>query len=151
MSNDKVTAYLAEVERRVRQREELVARMEFAAVSAPEFNAAQDRLAECAPVLLAAVRAGLGLHQPHRIYDECGHDHYDDEPGDLYRVDEIGLVCSDGFRYRICRECCTSGEPNFCQTEECVTGHGHGEGRPICRTWQAMAGELLGEDGTDVT
>lgn len=68
---DQVTAYLAEVREAVRQRDELLPRMP---VDVSEFNAAQDRLAEPAPRLLAAVEAALKHHQPGKLpwCDACG-------------------------------------------------------------------------------
>lgn len=58
---DAVDTYLAEVREAIRQRDELVARARIARVNTAEFNAAQDRLAEPAPHLLAAVEAVLAL------------------------------------------------------------------------------------------
>lgn len=58
---DPVAAYLAETAELIARRDELVARMTVAAVDAPTFNAAQDRLAERVPALAAALTAVLAL------------------------------------------------------------------------------------------
>lgn len=62
MSDDPVAAELAAVRDLIAERDELVARMDTAAVPVQEFNASQDRLAARAPRLLAAVEAALGGH-----------------------------------------------------------------------------------------
>ena len=69
---DQVTAFLAGAQEAVRQQDELVARMRTAAVSAVEFNAAQDRLAERVPSLLAAVAEVFKAHRP--VIGEDGRD-----------------------------------------------------------------------------
>lgn len=52
---------------------------------------------------IAAVKA---LHRSIGIYDECGHDHAEGQPG-VIDADEVGLVCADGLLYTICYECDT--------------------------------------------
>jgi hypothetical protein len=74
----------------------------------------------------AALRARLDavqhLHREFRIYDECGHRHTEEGNG-VISVENVGLTCPDGYRYSICRECCTCGSDY--QTEECATNHQH--------------------------
>ena len=70
------------------------------------------------------------LHSPYKIYDECGHDHHEGDIEAVY-IEEIGMVCGDGFQYEICRECCMNGG-DF-QSEECQD-HDHGKDKPICAT-----------------
>lgn len=67
-----------------------------------------DRITE----LEARLEAVLTLHSPFGIYDECGHDHTEDEPG-VVEVDGIGLVCAEGKLYEVCRTCHydMNGEP----------------------------------------
>jgi hypothetical protein len=71
---DPVAAYLVEVRELIGKRDELVARMQVAAVDVREFNAAQDRLAEHGPRLLAAVEAVL------KLADDWGTDRPGDSP-----------------------------------------------------------------------
>lgn len=78
--------------------------------------AERDRLRE----QVQAVRA---LHRPFRIYDECGHEHTDEDvdQGRAVSIDEVGYTCADGYLYTICRWCCTDGSEY--QTETCATNH----------------------------
>lgn len=94
-----------------------------------------------------AVRAVLALHEPFRIYEPCGHDHNDpDDTTDALDIDDVGLVCIDGYQYPVCTECCTR---NSYQTEECATYHSHSKGhRAHCTTAKVLA-EALGV-GTDI-
>lgn len=73
--------------------------------------------------VLAKVEA---LHAPYRIYDECGHEHTDEdyEAGRCVEAAEIGYVCDEGLLYVICRECCCDYDGfNYWQTETCANGH----------------------------
>lgn len=45
-------------------------------------------------------------HAEHRIYDECEHDHLPGEPG-VIEVQEVGLVCEEGYMYSVCFDCHT--------------------------------------------
>lgn len=146
--DDKVAAYLAEAEERWSKAEYVGLKDWVVPEPGPQLRYLPD-----VHRLIKAVRAGLAEHQAFGIYDECGHDHEDSEPGsgDLIRVDEVGLVCADGFQYRICKACCTSGPPNWYQTEECVSSHGHGRDEPWCRTHEAMSSALLGEVPEDAS
>jgi hypothetical protein len=65
MPDDTLPAALDEIRELVSERDKLVACAAVAAVSVAEFNAAQDRLAERVPRLLAALDEVLKLH--HRI------------------------------------------------------------------------------------
>ncbi len=60
------------------------------------------------------------VHSEYRIYKPCGHQHAPTDAG-VQEVDDIGLVCADGYEYSICWTCCASGGAG--QTEECVDGH----------------------------
>jgi hypothetical protein len=75
------------------------------------------------------------LHQPHKIFDECGHEHEWNGDGSLpdgvREVEEVGLVCDDGYQYSICWSCCMQGSRY--QTEDCL-GHRHGKDVPQCMT-----------------
>lgn len=88
---------------------------------------------------LAALR---DLHRPFGIYDECDHKH-EAVDGDVVDVDDIGLTCAK--LYDVCRECCLGG--NDSQTEECVEGHDHGPGKPICKTAEILAGATVQAEG----
>ena len=70
---DELAAALDDIRERVRAQEALVASMAVATVSLPEFNAGQDRLAQCVPRLLAALDAVLAEHQmqPGMFPPEC--------------------------------------------------------------------------------
>jgi hypothetical protein len=74
------------------------------------------------------------LHRPFGIYDECGHDHTEEqlEAGDCLEIDEVGLTCEDGLMYQVCEHCCI--KEWFGQTEDCASDHKHGKGEPICAT-----------------
>ncbi len=73
----------------------------------------------------STIRAVLDLHPERRIYDACGHDHPLNPdhtlPAGLVCVDEVGVVCQDGYEYSACRYCCCDADGNV--TEECATEH----------------------------
>lgn len=110
MADDPLAAALDEVRVLVAARDALVRRMATGeAVGVPVFNAAQDRLAERVPALLAAVDAALASHEPYPLYgnaateDEpgcCPHDpdadcHFEGDDGDwLCRCRPEGAVCT---------------------------------------------------------
>lgn len=101
--------------------------------------------------VLAEVAA---LHRPWRIYDECGHDHTDEdyEAGRCIEVSEIGYVCDDGLMYVICRECCCDYDGfNYWQTESCANGHNldHTKivGPSLCPTSAILARHAAGGEG----
>ena len=80
--------------------------------------------------LMATITGLQNLHCEYRIYDECGHDHDDDDPA---RVDCGDFSsCEDAYLYSVCEACCT--EPDYGQTEECAASHDHGPGKPLCPT-----------------
>lgn len=88
-----------------------------------------------------AVVAVLDLHSPRRIYEPCGHNHADSDPGTVEVQDgDVGITCEDGYLYTICRDCCTG---NGYQTEQCAADH-DGDCYP-CATVKAIA-EALGLD-----
>lgn len=59
------------------------------------------------------------VHGEIRIYKPCGHQHTPDDAG-VSDIDDVGLVCVDGYEYSICHVCCTNGDG---QGEECADGH----------------------------
>lgn len=87
----------------------------------------------------AHIQAVVDLHKPMRIYGECGHTHQPGDPGTL-EVDDVGLVCEDGYEYTICLECCADGSA---QTEDCATNHPHLDEGPCypCPTRRALEGD----------
>lgn len=103
-----------------------------------------------APEAIAALRDVLDLHAPRRIYTECDceppHTYEDVEVGHALEVDDVGLVCEDGFMYPICRECCTD-EDGHHQTEECANYHHHDRGeRTSCPTVKLITDALEATD-----
>ena len=100
-------------------------------------------------LLLKVVEAVLKLHAEFRVYDECGHEHTQDEvdAGTAVVLHEEGAVtCEDGYVHSVCRACCTGG---WSQTEACASDHE----RPCwpCGTVEAIAGELPGKETADAT
>jgi hypothetical protein len=71
------------------------------------------------------------LHRPHSIYEECGHDHTPIEAG-VFEVEDVGLVCKEGWLYDICRACCCDAVGE--QTEQCADAHTHAQGLSWCET-----------------
>ena len=75
------------------------------------------------------------LHSEYRIYDECDHNHPEDDPA---RVDCGDFVtCEEGYLYSVCAACCT--EPEYGQTEQCAGAHDHRPSAPLCPTIAALA------------
>lgn len=70
--------------------------------------------------LLAGMAAIRDLHSPFYLYDECGHAHVGDEPN-VSEIENVGLVCEDGYEATICHQCCTGGSGY--QTLECADNH----------------------------
>ncbi len=93
-----------------------------------------------------AVEAVLALHSEFRIYDECGHEHSQEEvdAGTAVNCDGADFVtCRDGYAYSVCRACCTDG---WSQTEECASHHDH-DCWP-CPTYRAITTMCIdGKDG----
>jgi hypothetical protein len=92
------------------------------------------------PRLLAVVDAVLKLHRQHRLYDECGHEHSEDEvrAGLAADAGEF-LACEDGFERKVCRHCCANDGNG--QIEDCAVTHLADECWP-CSTVQAITREL---------
>ena len=78
------------------------------------------------------------VHAEFRIYKPCGHQHNPDDPG-VVDIDDVGLVCADGYEYSICRACCAADGDG--QTEECADGHDHDACWP-CRPLRSLAHRL---------
>ena len=91
--------------------------------------------------LQAIATAILKLHSPFKIFEECGHDHSEDESPVAYEVDDVGMVCEDGYQYSVCVQCCTDGD---FMTEECMN-HDHGKDIPICETVALLTNPHLGD------
>lgn len=102
-------------------------------------------LARCATQL----RDVAGVHAPHRIYGECGHEHADADvaAGLAVRCGDF-ITCEAAFRQVICRNCCTSGGPAYYQTEECADWHDHAPGRPRCSTHAILERGIVMPDNT---
>ena len=96
------------------------------------------------PALVAEVRrlrereAKLrALHAPVPIYQECGHEHEEAEPGKVF-VSTIGLTCN--YRYDVCRACCISPSAQYEDEpfREICEEHRHRPGTPICKTREIL-------------
>ncbi|MGH3099302.1 MAG: hypothetical protein ACRDMV_25255 [Streptosporangiales bacterium] len=98
-----------------------------------------------ASVTVAALRAVLEVHRPTRIYEDCGHEHTDEDvaEGRAEEIDDVGVVCEDGYQYTICVECCSDGGR---QTEECAVDHTPCDDCWPCPTRAAIARHLPRED-----
>lgn len=94
-----------------------------------------------AKVVSDLVTAVLDLHVPQRLYDACGHDHTDGEPG-VVLIDEHGYVCADGYQFSVCRECCCDPDGNRGLT--CADTHGDVDAAPCwpCPTVRGVARAL---------
>lgn len=92
------------------------------------------------PCARKALKAILAIHVPHKIYDECEHEHAYDDPA-LIDTGEFN-TCAAGYMYSICRACCTAGWDHE-QSEDCASDHDHGLHKPICPTVGAID-EALG-------
>lgn len=92
--------------------------------------------------LQARLNAGLALHTEFKIYEECGHEHTDDDvdAGRAFAVEEVGYVCADGYLYSICKRCCT--DDTGIQGEACANHE-----RPCwpCATVAALQGDQPAE------
>ena len=81
------------------------------------------------------------LHRPFGIHDEC-----DCKPDDAGEVTHAGPAVVDCGEYetcepavyRICAHCCCGADGE--QTEECVSAHDHGTGKPVCVTVAILRG-----------
>ena len=104
-----------------------------------------EEVAQDVPRLLTAAERVLKLHSEFRIYDECGHEHTQDEVDAGTARDTTEFVtCEDGYIYSVCRACCTGG---WSQTEACASDHE----RPCwpCGTVEAISAALLGKETGD--
>ena len=76
------------------------------------------------------------LHKPHGIYDECGHEHAEeDEILGIVDAGDAGLSCKK--MYDVCTLCCDVADDG-CQGETCVCDHDHGPNLPICKTREIL-------------
>lgn len=75
----------------------------------------------------ADLRAGVeALHSPFGIYDECDHEHTEDDvaAGAAKDIPEVGRTCN--LLYIACRECCTDFDGrDYWPTEACANYHDH--------------------------
>lgn len=103
-----------------------------------------DAAAVDVPRLLAVADVVLKLHRQHRLYDECGHEHTEDEvrAGLAADAGEF-LACEDGFERVVCRHCCASDGNG--QTEDCAVDHLADECWP-CLTVQVITRALNAEE-----
>ena len=92
-----------------------------------------DRLSRRFVAAEAAISRVRALHKPFGIYDECGHDHKQGDPGVVWTGDDYSCT----HLYDICTECCA---PTYERTGECAEAHDHGPGKPICATIAALDG-----------
>jgi hypothetical protein len=103
-----------------------------------------------APAIAAAERerwtAALShVHAEFGIYDECDHNHTDEEVAQGLAVDTDDFrSCKEAELCAICAACCTEAE---CQTETCANYHDHRPGKPICPT-AALIASLRTTEGT---
>lgn len=63
-TDDRLSVAIQEIRDRLAERDALVIRMRTTSVDIAEFNAAQDRLADCVEPLLAALVTVLAKHHP---------------------------------------------------------------------------------------
>lgn len=60
----------------------------------------------------------MSEHREYRIYDDCGHDHREGDPGTC-EVDDVGVCCEEGYMYSVCWACHThDGEMHEHSPEE---------------------------------
>lgn len=86
-----------------------------------------------------AISAALDLHAPYGIYDKCGHEHVDTEPG-VREIDNVGLVCEAGLEFVVCSHCCAND--GYGQSEECAAAHDHARVCDPCPTVRLIASKL---------
>lgn len=93
--------------------------------------------------LLTALDEVLKLHSAYRLYDECSHEHTEDEVRAGLATDAGEFfACEEGFERIVCRHCCAIDGSG--QTEDCAVTHLADECWP-CPTIQAITRILLGE------
>ena len=83
--------------------------------------------------LEARIEAALALHQEFGIYDECGHDHTEEDvrTGKAIDVPEVGITCEDGLVQKVCRHCHLWNDEPYERTED---------GECPCPTVEALTG-----------
>ena len=82
---------------------------------------------------IAELRA---MHTPFRPYDVCDCNEATRAKPEHVTVDYGDYDgCTESAIYTVCAACCIS---NGHQTEECASGHRHGDGRPICPTAKVL-------------
>lgn len=106
----------------------------------------RDRARRWAVHLEQGNARALELHSEYRIYEECGHDHAEDDDVVEMVVDDLGPVCQDGYLSSICRTCCAGGGEG--QTSGCVDAH-DGPCWP-CATRRALDGQPAGGEGVSL-
>lgn len=112
--------------------------------------AAESLPGRTAMVLAAALDAVLDQHRPLRIYDECDHDHDDDDldAGRCIDVSEVGYTCEDGYLYSVCQACCMD-DLDTGQREPCADGHDHRTGDWLCETTERILAAVTVQRLTD--
>jgi hypothetical protein len=96
------------------------------------------RFVERAVAVITPIRADCArqlreVHSPFGIYDECEHEHTEEDvmAGVAIDVEEVGITCKEALMYYVCKSCCTLGGY---QSETCANSHEHGKDIPICET-----------------
>ena len=92
--------------------------------------------------LEARIEAALALHQEFGIYDECGHDHTEEDvrTGKAIDVPEVGITCEDGLVQKVCRHCHLWNDEPYERTED---------GECPCPTVEALTGGETRESATE--
>ena len=98
-----------------------------------------SRRAQVHDISRARIVQGLrALHGPFDIYESCGHVHNGRDPFALH-IEGIGYVCSEGIVATICTHCCCT-DPEYGQSESCVSTHKHLPGYALCPTMAIVEG-----------
>lgn len=104
-----------------------------------EISVGDDSYFLSSDAMRAAISAVLDLHTPYGVYDKCGHDHEDGEPG-VREIDNVGLVCKEGLEHMVCSHCCAND--GYGQSEECASAHDHERFCDPCPTVRLIASKL---------
>ena len=93
----------------------------------------QERNANNVHAYQDRIDAALALHSEWGIYDECGHDHTEEDVRTGKAIDvDVGFTCEEGKVQSVCRECDTDDGDATEATED---------GEWPCPTVKALKGE----------